>query len=94
MPGWNVGPERAAAIRALEAQIEAARDRLQGLDATADAQEASFEARDAADLEYGRVQREFEIMEQTLRTLSDPTAQDDLMTMEDALKILRSNPRE
>ena len=86
---WNYGPERAEAIRVLQEQIRQARSRLETIGATADAQEASYEARDAADIEYGEVRHEIEFMEGALEKLSDEDSQDDVMIMDEALKILR-----
>ncbi len=85
---WNYGPERAEAIRVLREQIQKARIRLEAIGATADAEETSFEARDAADLAYGELKDEIQVMEEVIEKLSNPQSQDDLMTMEDALKIL------
>ena len=50
---WNYGPERAEAIRVLQEQIRRAKMRLEAIGATADAEEASYDVRDAADVAYG-----------------------------------------
>ena len=42
MMTWNYGPERAEAIRALQAQIAEAKSRLRTIDATADDREVAL----------------------------------------------------
>jgi hypothetical protein len=86
---WNYGPERGEAIRVLEEQIRQAKSRLNAIAATADAVEASYVARDEADLAYGALNDEVKIMEQVFEMLSDEDDQNDMMAMEEALKILR-----
>ena len=86
---WNYGPERGEAIRVLEEQIRQAKSRLNDIGATADSQEVSFEARDEADLAYGKLSDEVKIMEQVFEMLSDEDDQNDVMATEEALKILR-----
>ncbi|MCX5900337.1 MAG: hypothetical protein NTX06_06330 [Proteobacteria bacterium] len=86
---WNYGPERGEAIRVLEEQIRQAKIRLEAIEATADSQEVSFEARDEADLAYGKLHDEVKIMEQVFEMLSDEDDRNDVMAMEEALKILR-----
>ncbi len=70
---WSeIGPERAAAIEMLRAQIRVARGRLESIGATADAQEVSFHLRDEADLAYGHLRREVGAMEAALELLLRP----------------------
>jgi hypothetical protein len=86
---WNYGPERGEAIRVLEEQIRQAKSRLNDIAATADSQEVSFEARDQADLDYGRLSREAKLMEQAFEMLSDENDQNDGRAMQEALEMLR-----
>ena len=86
---WNYGPERGEAIRVLQEQIRQAKSRLNDIAATADSQEVSFEARDQADLNYGRLNDEVKIMEQVFEMLSDEDDQNDVAAMEKALEMLR-----
>ncbi len=86
---WNYGPERGEAIRVLEEQIRQARIRLQAIEATADSQEVSFEARDEADLAYGKLNGEVKIMEQVFEMLSDEDDHNDVTAMQKALEMLR-----
>ena len=83
------GPERAEAIRVLQEQIREARSRLADIGANADAAEASFEARDAADLAFGELHREIGFMETAVAKLSDQDSLDDVTIMEEALRMLR-----
>ena len=73
----------------LQEQIQKAKIRLEAIGATADAEEASYVARDEADLAYGKLNDEVKIMEQALEMLSDEDDKNDVMAMERALKILR-----
>mgnify|MGYP001178119032 CR=1 FL=1 len=86
---WNWGPERAEAIRVLQEQIRLARSRLETIAGTADAQEESYEARDAADIDYGKLHREVTFMEQAIEKLSDTDSTDDARIMGEALRMLR-----
>ena len=56
------GPERAEAIRVLQKQTRNASVRLEAIGLTADAEEASYEARDAAGIEYGELKDELALM--------------------------------
>ncbi len=86
---WDYGPERTEAIRALEELIRKARLRLDAIGATADAEETAFHLRDAADIEYGELRRETEVMEEALRRLGEGDPGDDERVMRDALETLR-----
>ena len=86
---WNYGPERGEAIRVLEELIRQAKSRLNDIGATADSQEVSFEARDEADLAYGKLHDEVRTMEQAFEMLSDDDGRNDATAMEEALRILR-----
>ena len=87
---WNYGPERAEAIRVLQEQIRRAKMRLEAIGATADAEEASYDVRDAADVAYGALHDETEILEATLdKLLGEDNSHNDVLIMEQALDILR-----
>jgi len=87
---WNYGPERAEAIQVLREQIRRAKTRLEAIGATADAEEAAYDVRDAADVAYGELRDETEILEETLeKLLGEDDSQNDVLLMEQALDILR-----
>jgi hypothetical protein len=86
---WNYGPERGEAIRVLQEQIREAKIRLRAIEATADSQEVSFDKRDQADLDYGKLNDEVKIMKQAFDMLSDEDDGNDVTAMQKALEMLR-----
>lgn len=86
----NCGPERAEAIRALEEQIRRAKTRLESLAATADAAETSFHLRDEADIAYGTLRREVDVMREALQKIDgDGPVDDEIFRMVESLATLR-----
>jgi len=84
------GPERAEAIRLLQEQIRRARNRLERLAATADAEETSYHLRDEADIEHAALRRDIEFMDKVVDMLTaDGDSRDDVLIMEEALDALR-----
>ena len=84
------GPERAEAIRVLQEQIQRAKNRLEGLAATADAAETSFHLRDEADIEHGTLRREVDLMRKALQKIDGEGPPDDeIFRMVESLATLR-----
>jgi len=76
--------------RLLQEQIRRARNRLERLAATADAEETSYHLRDEADIEHAALRRDIEFMDKVVDMLTaDGDSRDDVLIMEEALDALR-----